>query len=43
MSFSGAMEFLKISKEELENYIESGDEVHGWYVDEALIYDNKIS
>lgn len=43
MSFSGAMEFLKISKEELENYIESGDEIHGWYVDEALIYDNKIS
>ena len=31
------------SEEELENYIESGNEINGWYVDEALIYDNKIS
>ena len=43
MTFSGAMEFLKVSKEELNGYIESGDEIRGWYVDEALIYDNKIS
>lgn len=43
MSFSGAMEFLKVSKEELDNYIESGNEINGWFVDEALIYDNKIS
>ena len=43
MSFSGAMKFLKVSKEELDNYIESGNEINGWFVDEALIYDNKIS
>lgn len=43
MTFSGAMEFLKVSKEELDNYIESGNEINGWFVDEALIYDNKIS
>lgn len=43
MTFSDAMEFLKVSKEELNSYIESGNEIRGWYVDEALIYDNKIS
>jgi len=43
MSFTNAMEFLKVSKEELTRCVENGDEIRGWYVDEALIYDNKIS
>lgn len=42
MTFSDALDFFKISKDELNRLISNGEEINGWFVDEALIYDNKL-
>ena len=42
MTITNAMEFFKVSKEELYRYIENGEELKGWFVDEAMIYDSKL-
>ena len=43
MSWSQAIEFFNISNEELERIIDNGEEIKDAYVDEAIIYDAKIS
>ena len=42
MTWNEAMEFFKISDVELENIIENGTEIKNAFIDDALIYDNKI-
>lgn len=42
MVWSDALKFFGIDDFKLKRLIESGDEINGYYVDEALIYDNTI-
>jgi hypothetical protein len=41
--WSEAIEWSKVSNEELKKIVEDGIEVNGFYFDEALIYDNRLS
>lgn len=42
MVWSDALKFFGIDDSKLACLIESGDEINGYYVDEALIYDSTI-
>ena len=43
MGWDEAMNFFKISSSELERIINNGDEIKGAFIDEAIVYDCKIS
>lgn len=43
MGWFEAMDFFKLSQDELEKIIETGEEIKGAYIDEAITFDNTIS
>ena len=42
MGWKSAMEYFNVSNERLIEIVEKGEEINGFFVDEALIYDSKL-